>query len=245
MQKSKSAKFSLAIKIASILTCVSVMAVGFASWLILKPAETVGDQSGSFTVYNVGEAQFTYSDLTWTNSEIVFGRPAGDTFTGWLRPVDLENMKVQSLTATLTFTLDTGNDNVNLDDLEEKVYVTFAPNEASKTAFDAAVDATYITAAVAGTAGETAIDSVAYDSETGMVTVEIDTVEARTLAVTINFNFGWGEKFDNKNPYVYYNGLAGGAEANAATAKADLEALAAISTCGYKVTIGTTDPASN
>ena len=43
---------SLGVKIASILTCLALTAVGFASWLILKPAEEK-TASGSFTVYSV------------------------------------------------------------------------------------------------------------------------------------------------------------------------------------------------
>ena len=60
--KQRKGKFTLGMKIASILSCIALVSVGFASWWIIRlpSPETKG---GSFEVYSVDEKKINYTDV--------------------------------------------------------------------------------------------------------------------------------------------------------------------------------------
>lgn len=241
MHKTKSAKFSLAIKIASILTCVSVMAVGFASWLILKPAEDV-TKDGAFTVYTVDDAQLVFNNPTLADSTVKFGKP--ETLNApysWLRPpkaTDTDN-KIQDLAAKLTFDIYSGNDSVLLSETGLTAYVKFAPGAKFNSAVAGDVIGVSMKATVDGVAGS----PVTYDEETGYMVVAIDlsSLTKHTVSVVVDFTYAWGSAFGGNNPYTYYNGQAY-TEPLAGTALTKLQLVEAIDTETYTVTLTTTNP---
>ena len=209
MHKTKSAKFSLAIKIASILTCVSVMAVGFASWLILKPAD---DQytTGSFTVYTVEDAQISFAIADNADGTVIFGKPNPATATTkWLKPST--QVADQDLAAGFTLTISSNNSEVALQEYAEYAYVRFTPEVAAD--FEQALDKGVITFSAAGSATGVTIQNASYDADTDYATLAIPLsgVTATSLTVTVSFNFGWGAHFKPAdaqsalNPYDFYN----------------------------------------
>lgn len=250
MHKTKSAKFSLAIKIASILTCVSVMAVGFASWLILKPATDATDV-GSFTVYTVDESQLSFA-ISEADGTVIFGKPATTNNTKWLKPSTA--VATEDLSAGFTLTISATND-VKLQEFADYAYVKFAPKSGTLTAFETALTNETITFEATGSATDITINAAAYDAskDYAVLAIPLSSVATTSLTVTVNFNFGWGAHFtpagENQvpvNPYTYYNGLNNGVytEANAEDADTYLTYIAALAGGGYDVTVTLTNPAN-
>lgn len=239
MHKTKSAKFSLAIKIASILTCVSVMAVGFASWLILKPA-TDAKQNGAFTVYTVEESQLSFA-ITNFDGAVTFGKPSNsDTTMKWLKPST--NVAVEDLTASFTLTITSSNSEVALKEYANYAYVRFTPSSTFVDEFETALTNKVITFSAAGSATGVTINNANYDpaSDYATLAIPLSGVAETSLTVTVNFNFGWGEHFKHNdtivNPYDFYN--ANGYSADSASdASTYLGYIAALKDGKYNVAV--------
>ena len=230
--KQRKFKFSLGMKIASILSCIALVSVGFATWWIVQLPEPAPLEEGSFTVYtvdtkNIKIENLAFSDVTparnpvVSSSRIIFGKTSGVT-ENWLLARDIEE---QNLTATITF-------DVNLyDNYEEgktnslgtgaiKDYVgninlLFSPT--ATTNLDNAINDGYITAPkITYSYGTGNTDSVDYNSGDTTLAISMEGATGNTVAVTVTIVFGWGEAFDddgtadedatdNLNPYVFYN----------------------------------------
>jgi hypothetical protein len=65
----KKMKFSLGMKIVSLLSCVALVSMGFASWWILKLPETDPYTNGSFTAYAVAEKNITIDNFVFTEGD--------------------------------------------------------------------------------------------------------------------------------------------------------------------------------
>ena len=201
--KSATKRFSLGVKIASILTCIVVAAVGFASWLIVKPIQPE-TKTGSFTVHEA-EIVDVALDVSAINSSssIVFGKGTTANANPWLRATaDIAN---ESLTATFNVSVNTQNDNVNLDTVAEKFDVTFSVADAIATKFNSAIGGYIAAPIVIIKAGGSEVDRATYNNAD--VTVSIDAEAAKTQEFTVEIVFDWGTITGGENPYKYFNAL--------------------------------------
>lgn len=252
--KQRKHKFSLGIKIASILSCIALISVGFASWWIIKMPEAV-TEDGSFTVYAVEEKNVEFKNVTLANSEIIFGKVADvdETWLWAMKEKDGTEMANENLKSTLTFTVDLkdgGTDlseSSTLNDMLSEVTLTVEPSAAA--ALEAAINANYIknptvTYKYTPAGGTEQTGTVAYEEngEVDKIVAHIDMSNAKvnTVTVTVEIAFEWGSAFNatidettqNWNPYVYYNN-----KTYDATAKTALDTLNTLSGATYDVTI--------
>ena len=225
--KKTAKRFSLGLKIASMLTCLVVTAVGFASWLIITPAEATTEK-GSFTVYEVETQGVTVSVTPGANTSIVFGKGTTTNEHPWLLAQDVDD---QQLTATFTVEVSTGSGStVNLSEVTSQIKVTFDIAEAFSASFDEAVTNGYLAApTVTLTNGQTgsATYAVANGDEGGLASISFDAPEATSVSFDIQVTFAWGSVTGGENPYAYFNSLPANSS-NVGAARAMLEAISNI-----------------
>ena len=256
--KKTTKKLSLGMKVASILACLALVSVGFASWWIVQLPDPVQYNDGSFTVYSVDTKNIKIENLEFadvtpartpavSSSRIIFGKTAGVT-QRWLLA---ENIEEQNLTATLTF-------DVNLyDNYKEnqpnslgtgaiKDYVSEITLDFLPSGIDSAISAGYITKPVITYSyGNNNTNTVTYESGTATRPIDMDGATSNTTTVTVTFAFGWGATFSGQNPYAFYN--ATGKDPNGASGVGNktwaehaddaLTGLNALATANYKVNL--------
>lgn len=166
----------------SILACLALIGVGFASWII--SANTSTKAEGSFIVDTVSDKSYTVTgDWKDKKSEIIFSAPTGDTTNGWLTN---DSAKKENLTVTYQITVKYG-DGTKATGIANKITaLVTAPENANYTA---AVNGKLIIAPTNATVEETGEGTGVYN---------------------ITVTYQWGEHFANaeginQNPYVYYN----------------------------------------
>lgn len=197
----------------SILACLALIGVGFASWII--SADTSTTAQGSFIVDTVSDKSYTVTgDWKDKKSEIIFSAPTGDTTSGWLTN---DSAKKENLTVTYQLTVKYG-DNTPATGIKDKIITTVSaladPN------YTAAVNGGLISAPTSATVEETAEGSGIYN---------------------ITVTYKWGKHFadsaeasEGVNPYTYYNGKEATGKLNGSEttymqdAKTSLETLSKI-----------------
>ena len=227
--KKTTKKLSLGMKIASVLACLAIVSVGFASWWIVNYPKPVEHTDGSFEVYAVQTKNIYFKDIAWgdendaaTNAMIIFGHSNTTHDTkGWFGYGD--GVQPQDLSAELEFTLTVnGETNDAIKDYINKVYVDFTPETVNT--FKSLITSQYIAAPTLSYSldgGNTWSAPVAYggtetDAGTGTMTFEILTTNMTTSsqAIKVKFTFDWGEHFNdtttgnNLNPFDFYYGKA-------------------------------------
>lgn len=244
-------KSKLTISIASILSVLVLVGVGFAAWVIINPnvekeaagnieVDTVTDNS-----YDI-KAEFVKTTGDATNGTIVFGKKDDTSIT---KPWLTNNEKAEKLTATLTLTAQ----NFKADSWTEisKKTLTVSMNSLKSGADDTAFaglatgEKKYIKFPVMSGTDITA--SKADATQWSDVTVKIPlekfkyTKGETTATYELTITFSWGEYFTDNgsivNPYVFYNNMEYSTD-NAALANADLTAIhEALNGVSYKVSI--------
>lgn len=197
----------------SILACLALIGVGFASWII--SADTSTTAQGSFIVDTVSDKSYTVTgDWKDKKSEIIFSAPTGETTSGWLTN---DSAKKENLTVTYQLTVKYG-DNTPATGIKDKIITTVsAPADPNYTA---AVNGELISAPTSATVEETAEGSGIYN---------------------ITVTYKWGKHFadsaeasEGVNPYTYYNGKEATGKLNGSEttymqdAKTSLETLSKI-----------------
>lgn len=245
-------KSKLTISIASILSVLVLVGVGFAAWVIINPnvgthadgnieVDTVTDHS-----YDI-KAEFLKTSDT-ANGTIVFGKKIPESYN---RPIWLtnNNEKEEKLTATLTLTAQ----NFKADSWTEisKKTLTVSMNSFKSDAADtgfaglATGDKKYIKFPVITGTGITASKADAAQWSDVTVQIPLDkfkyTKGETTATYELTITFSWGEYFTDKgsivNPYVFYNNMDYSTD-NAALANTDLTAIHdALNGVSYKVSI--------
>ena len=248
-------KSKLTISIASILSVLVLVGVGFAAWVIINPNVNKEAES-TITAETVTDKSYTL-DAQITGGEIVFGAPETmNNSNAWFTADD--KTAKEDLTAKLTLKL-------NYKDW------SVIPNEFSVTmktkkgegddVFNSLRDGT--DAALTGPLANKnfiANPTITYGSTTATVTMngaavkiaktafpdykENDTTTDKTVTLDITITFGWGTYFTVENtvvnPYVFYNGK--NYEATRVEANTVINAIAQLNTVTYVVTIdGTTN----
>lgn len=170
----------------SILACLALIGVGFASWII--SADAIKEAEGNIIVDTVADKTYVVSG-SWLDdkSSITFGAPATmNAHNPWLTN-DSEG-KTENLTVTYKLTVKYG-DNTPATGIKDKITaLVVAPENASYTA---AVNGGLIIAPKNATVEETAEGSGIYN---------------------ITVTYKWGKHFadsadatEGVNPYTYYN----------------------------------------
>lgn len=187
---------------ASVVVGVSMVGVGFASWVIANQSAT-GTASGNIKADSVSDSSMTLEITEGaTDQNVVFGAPSTQmTEDAWLTN-DSDTTEALTATFKLTVSENIGNISVSLA----------STGYGDEDGFWKAVDEEYLAAPVVAVSSS-ATDAFSVQTgtlgEDGTVIIVRESQTAITdgTTITVIFTFGWGNKFDNKNPYNYYNGL--------------------------------------
>lgn len=164
----------------SILACLALIGVGFASWII--SADAADKAEGSFIVDTVTDKSYTVEGSWLDNqSKITFGAPAtmNNTSDTWLTNDSKDKKENLTVTYQLTVTYRNGSKATGI--ANKITAVVTAPESASYTA---AVNGKLIIAPTNATVEETGEGTGVYN---------------------ITVTYQWGEHFSKVNPYTYYN----------------------------------------
>ena len=246
-------KSKLTISIASILSVLVLVGVGFAAWVIINPNVNKEAES-TITAETVTDKSYTLEAAFAADEKIVFGAPETTIAGAWLT-----NPTKEDLTAKLTLTLNYKDWSVIPN--EFSVTMKTKKGEANDTVFNSLRDGT--DSALTGTLANKnfiADPTITYGSTTATVTMNgaavkiaktafpdynaTDTTTDKKVTLDITITFGWGTYFTVENtvvnPYVFYNGK--NYEATRVEANTVINAIAQLNTVKYVVTIdGTTN----
>lgn len=172
----------------SILACLALIGVGFASWII--SADATKNEKGNIIVDTVTDKSYVISAASWKdgNSKISFGAPKEKNITGaWLTNDSTDKTENLTVTYQLTVTYADTTPATGLVD-SKKIAATFgAPNDPN---YKKAISDELIIAPESTTIKETS---------------------AGVYEITVTYK--WGKHFANSagategvNPYTYYNG---------------------------------------
>lgn len=224
-------KSKLTISIASILSVLVLVGVGFAAWVIINP-NVNKDAAGNITAETVTDKSYTL-DAQIKGGEIVFGAPEKTIAEAWLT-----NPTKEDLTAELTLTLTYNDWNVVPDNFNITMATTGENSvfnelrEGVKTESEA--KGFKIIANPTISYGEKLNEEIVMNGAASTIAKtafkKAESGNTATLIITITFQWG-----TNGNPYTYYNGKDYATfreEANAV-----LTELYRLNTEKYKVTI--------
>lgn len=162
----------------SILACLALIGVGFASWII--SANAADKAEGSFIVDTVTDKTYKVKG-TWLDnqSKITFGAPAtmDNTTDTWLTNDSTD--KKENLTVTYQLTVTYG-DGTKATGIANKITAVFTAPENEN--YTAAVNGKLIIAPTSAKVEETTTPGV----------------------YNITVTYQWGEHFGKVNPYTYY-----------------------------------------
>lgn len=245
-------KSKLAITVASILSVLTLVGVGFAAWVISNPSVSA-NKDGTITAETVSDKSYTL-EAKIDGGEIVFGAPAKmEAKNAWLTAST--GTQKEDLSATLTLTLKYKDWNYvplnfsvtmkskkgGVDD--NTVFTGLVPTYITNPKISYSKDAKTNTAEVAMNGAATEISREAFSQNASNPDGESD---EKTATLVITITFGWGDHFKvdtkNVNPYVFYNQEGKTYEANHADANTALTAISGLKDVSYTVTIsGTTN----
>lgn len=225
-------KSKLTISIASILSVLVLVGVGFAAWVIINP-KVNKEVDGTITAETVTDKSYTLEAAFAADEKIVFGAPETTIAGAWLTNPTKEDLKAE-LTLTLTY-----NDwNVIPDDFNITMATTGENSvfnelrEGVKT--DGRAKGFKIIANPTVSYGEKLNEEIVMNGAASTIpkTAFKKAESGNTATLIITITFKWGT---NGNPYTYYNGKDYATfreEANAV-----LTELYRLNTEQYKVTI--------
>lgn len=246
-------KSKLTITVASILSVLTLVGVGFAAWVISNPSVSA-DQNGTITAETVSDKSYTLDAVIAADDKIVFGAPAKmEAKNAWLTAST--GTQTEDLSATLTLTLKYKD--WNYVPLNFSVTMKSKKGGENDTVFGDLVSKNYITnpkISYPSGSTDTITNDVEMNGATSTVTIpktafpgydDKDITNEKDVTLVITITFGWGTYFtvDGSvvNPYTFYNkktyDKAIGTEANTV-----LTAISGLKDVSYTVTIsGTTN----
>lgn len=250
-------KSKLTISIASILSVLVLVGVGFAAWVIINP-NVHKEAESTITAETVTDKSYTLEAAFAADEKIVFGAPETmNNSKAWFTADD--KTAKEDLTAKLTLKLNYKDWSVI--PTEFSVTMKTKQGKDDDTVFNSLRDGT--DQALKGTLAKKnfiANPTITYGSTTANVTMnggavkiaktafsdydETDTTTDKTVTLDITITFGWGTYFTVENtvvnPYVFYNGK--NYEDTRVEANTVINAIAKLNTVKYVVTIdGTTN----
>lgn len=209
--KRRNSKKTGVIALIAGLSSVTLVSVGFASWII--SAGDTAEVTGSISVDEVDDSRYliektvpnapavSYGENESPATSIVFGAPANST-TGWL--TNNSSAKV-NLTATVTFYV--ANLTGKTKGTDYNISGSIEATGEHKAAFEKAVsDKLVELPVITKNTSFTVHDDTTHDTKIGGTTYTF-------TMVTLELNFKWGTYFGkdaqdnttNTNPYVFYN----------------------------------------
>lgn len=247
-------KSKLTISIASILSVLVLVGVGFAAWVIINP-NVKKEAEGNIKVEEVQD--LSYSLNAEMTGNIVFGATKVATTNKWLTT---KGGTQESLTATLKLTVNYKEN--GWDVLPQKFSFKIETTNDNDKVFNALRDATKIADKVTSgkhilanptikyTKANESTETTATLEMNSTTTVDIDRAAfvkddtAHTATLTVEIVFAWGSDLTGINPYEYYNAKEY-SDTLAAEAAGVLKDLYQLKNVGYKVTVSgdTTLPA--
>lgn len=162
----------------SLLVCFALIGVGYASWVITGATEA--SKQGNFVVDTVADKRLKV-EMEWigNSAQIVYGQKG--TGPDWLTVDD--NGKAEALTAQLKATVTKKDGSAFNDANDLNITTVISGND------------TFTTAATNGY-----VDALPTDTEKSF---EISD-DKKTITITFTIEFGWGSKFNKKNPMQYF-----------------------------------------
>ena len=225
-------KSKLTISIASILSVLVLVGVGFAAWVIINPNVNKEAES-TITAETVTDKSYTLEAAFAADEKIVFGAPETTIAGAWLTNPTKEDLTAE-LTLTLTYndwnvvpdnfniTMATTGNNSVFNELREGVKTESKAKGFKIIANPTISDGDKLNEVIVMNGAASTIAKTAFK--------QAKSGNTATLIITITFQ--WGA---NGNPYTYYNGKDYATfreEANAV-----LTELYRLNTEKYKVTI--------
>lgn len=211
--KHRKTKLGLGLKVISILSCVAILATGFANWLIIQ-TKNVSTTEGSFEVYDVTSKKITITpgqtDGSYlSNDTIRFGKPSTTTNTVWLVPKEMDS---DVLTTNLKFTVGIDSDGTTkLNTLLQNITVTIKISDTQAANLESAIGNNYVATPVLKVGDDTV---ATYNADTNSFTYTVDAAAANTQTVSVDLVFAWGTATGGDNPYTFYNNKDAGAFVN-------------------------------
>lgn len=225
-------KSKLTISIASILSVLVLVGVGFAAWVIINP-NVHKEAESTITAETVTDKSYTLEATFAADEKIVFGAPETTIAGAWLTNPTKEDLTAE-LTLTLTYndwnvvpdnfniTMETTGENSVFNELREGVKTESKAKGFKIIANPTISDGDKLNEVIVMNGAASTIAKTAFKkAESG-----------NTAKLIITITFQWGT---NGNPYTYYN------DKDYATfreeANAVLTELYRLNTEKYKVTI--------
>lgn len=191
-----------------LLSCLALIGVGFASWII--SANTTEEVEGNISVDTVTDNRLTVT-TAWLNEKnsVVFGWKEGTYTNNWLKNTDTNYAENLSVTLVVTVKDAKGN----------------AKDAAATNGVTATIqgDEKYTTAKNANLVGE-------------LPEAVVEKVEGQTGVYHVTFTFTWGSTFNGQNPLEYYNNQ-GYTDELATAAKTNLDSLSALKDSKFTITL--------
>lgn len=225
-------KSKLTISIASILSVLVLVGVGFAAWVIINPNVNKEAES-TITAETVTDKSYTLEAAFSADEKIVFGAPETTIAGAWLTNPTKEDLTAE-LTLTLTYndwnvvpdnfniTMATTGENSVFNELREGVKTESKAKGFKIIANPTISDGDKLNEVIVMNGAASTIAKTSFK--------QAKSGNTATLIITITFQWG-----TNGNPYTYYNGKDYAKfreEANAV-----LTELYRLNTEKYKVTI--------
>ena len=179
--------------ILCLLTCLSLVGVGFAAWVITAPAQ--GEAPGNIVVDTVEDKRLSVAvELVGTNKDIILNGPSTNSVGTWLT---YKGSKVENRSVSYKCT-------VSYKDSTKKFTAKTELNDPTVT-FTAPKNTAYSTAVEKGCFA-LASGSVEGKTYTKGVNVSELTVNASgAIEFTITVKYVWGSAFENENPFDCYS----------------------------------------
>ena len=193
-------KSKLTISIASILSVLVLVGVGFAAWVIINP-NVKKDAAGNITAETVTDKSYTL-DAQITGGEIVFGAPETTIAGAWLTNPTKEDLTAE-LTLTLTYndwnvvpdnfniTMATTGENSVFNELREGVKTESKAKGFKIIANPTISDGDKLNEVIVMNGAASTIAKTSFK--------QAKSGNTATLIITITFQWG-----TNGNPYTYY-----------------------------------------
>lgn len=254
--KQRKGKFTLGMKIASILSCIALVSVGFASWWIIQLPQTT-TKHGSFEVYEVETKQIKFDAIKFVteagaddDANITFGYPAATVQNPWVG-YDSTGMSAEDLEAIMQFTvtLDSSKENDMISSYMSKINVELTipsayqerlVNTSAKTGY-VAVPVMYYRLGTSGnwTSTTPSVDGAKYS-------IQIDAPQNASQIIQVKFEFDWSYYYSEsanvitENPYTYFNGLGNYTEDREVAAKDVLDQIYKLLNAQFDIKLSST-----
>lgn len=206
-------KSKLTISIASILSVLVLVGVGFAAWVIINP-NVKKEAAGNIEVDTVTDNSYDINaefvkTVDTTNGTIVFGKKDDTSITNpWLTNAD----KAEKLTATLTLTAQNFKAESWAEISKKTLTVSMKTikSKADDNGFSTLVTSGYIAYPTLSGAGVSKTLTAWTDTVEIKLADFTHTENATTATYELTITFAWGDHFKTtdgtvENPYVYYN----------------------------------------